>query len=333
MSGFLRGAVGVSVVVIVALGRAVVASEADADAATPRAVVTPIPGGPGLVGDIAVTGDGQVVYGVDEVRRAIVACDPLGTGGWRDVVGPAHASLPDFVAIDCLSGGCVAAVCRSREGEWSLRTFRVPPAGSVDPSQPASSVVIGSAAVEHGMVRIAAGRGREWLAVVGLPEPLPPLFRAAYAGASVRGVSPWRGARPGAAEPVAVAVSPGDEALLVERGARGDVVSFHAIDGRELLRLDTGLPGVVDIAAGRDDGLLWAVGGRPGDDVRPEGLWRLDAVWEAGAQAVRPTCVARLAAPRALACGSARAILVVHGGSSRRLVRVDPAAVESPGGR
>jgi hypothetical protein len=97
--------------------------------------------------------------------------------------------------------------------------------------------------------------------------------------------------------------------------------------GRELLRLDTGLADVRGVAFARDGSSLWVIAGEvEGDGRQPAGLWRLDAVIREGSQAVRPTCVARLADPLAVAAVSDNSLVVVHGTQPRTISRIDMTA-------
>jgi hypothetical protein len=99
--------------------------------------------------------------------------------------------------------------------------------------------------------------------------------------------------------------------------------------GRELLRLDTGLTDVRGVAFARDGSSLWVIAGEvEGDGRQPAGLWRLDAVIREGSQAVRPTCVARLADPRAVVAVSDHSLVVVHGTQPRTISRIDMTADE-----
>ena len=96
--------------------------------------------------------------------------------------------------------------------------------------------------------------------------------------------------------------------------------------GRTLLELDSDLPLVRDATCCRSDGTLWAVAGDRAAQERPEGLWRIDAAFAGGRQMVRPACVARLAAPRAVACVTDSAVVVAHGDEGRTVIRYDLAA-------
>jgi hypothetical protein len=80
-------------------------------------------------------------------------------------------------------------------------------------------------------------------------------------------------------------------------------------------------------AFARDGSSLWVIAGDVGGDGRqPAGLWRLDAVIREGSQAVRPTCVVRLADPLAVAAVSDNSLVVVHGTLPRTISRIDMTA-------
>jgi hypothetical protein len=282
-------------------------------------------------GDLAVSGNGQTVYCLDDDRRAVVAIDPGAPDRRRDVVAAAAAGQPAPVAVASLPGDLLALVCTSGD-EWSLRTHRIRPAAAADPSAPLQALPIGRGPAAAPSVRMAVSHSRNWLAVAGLPVPLDPVLRAVFAGAGLRPLSATGcpAVRPGS-RPVAIAIGPADEMVLLEQAGDGTGTTslvFHGPTGRELLRLDTGLARVCGAAFGRGDGQLWVIGGRAGSVDEPEGLWRLDAVMKAGRQAVRPTCVARLSAPRAVACLAEGAVVVTHGDRRRVVVRIDPVAAE-----
>jgi hypothetical protein len=80
-----------------------------------------------------------------------------------------------------------------------------------------------------------------------------------------------------------------------------------------------------DLAAGLEAvrALLPGVAAGARRTPQPAGLWRLDAVFREGRQAVRPTCVVPLAEPHAVAAVSDRSLVVVHGVRPRALSRID----------
>jgi hypothetical protein len=289
---------------------------------------------------IAATANGQTIAAIDESRRAIFAFDASRPDARRMLVGPAAAEAVAFVAVGYVTGDVLAAVCRTGD-DWSLCTYRTDPAGAVDAAKPLQRVAIGTASGDSERVDLAVGHARGWLAVTGLPAPLPPVLRAAAAGVRV-GPLTDRGcpARAAALTPIAAAVSPADELVLVLRAvpagdarpAGGDEIAFFDLAGRELLRLPAGVPGIRGLDFGRGDNALWAVAAGP---AGRSGLWRLDAALVEGRQVIRPALVAPLDSPRDLVACSPRAIVVVHGDSVGRVAVLDPtklAARETPGG-
>lgn len=295
----------------------------------------PVPGSPAIVttlatdvpgaGDLTASINGQTVYCIDEERRTVVSLDPRGAGRHRDVVAPAAEDLPTPVAVGCLPGDLLALVCRQGD-EWTVRTHRIRPGVAADPAEPVHTLFVGRAGGEIASVDLAVGRSRDWLAVVGIPPPVVPVLRGVFAGSSMRQLSDegWPAVAAGN-RPLAIAVSPADEMVLLEAtdANASATVSFHGPAGRELLRLDTGLKHVRGVACARDGSALWVIAGPAEAADQPGGLWRLDAVLRDGRQAVRPVCLAPLEEPRAIAAVSDQAVVVVHGTTRRTIVRID----------
>lgn len=265
----------------------------------------PVPGAMRL----ASTTSGQTVFCLDGPRRAIVAIDPFAPGRVRDVVAPPGPAAPRPVAIAVIDSGVIAAVCRAGD-TWDLRTWRLRPDGPAAADAPLQVVPLGTAAggVEH-EVDLAVGGGRRWIAVSGLPSPLPPVLRAALARVQV-GPLTSRSCPPVEAgvRPVAVAAGPRDELVLFERGTDGGiVVSYHDSDGRRVLRLATGLARLRDAAFAPGGGALWVVAA---DEGGAAGLWRLEATLRAGRQAIRAALVTPLEEPVAVTAPTDRAVVV-----------------------
>jgi hypothetical protein len=179
------------------------------------------------------------------------------------------------------------------------------------------------------------GRGREWLAIVGLPAPLPAVLRVPIAGNRL-GAASDRGCPKLAAgtRAVAAAASPADELVIVtssagaaaDADAASDIVTYYSSQGRPMIVLDTGLRNVRAAAFGRDDGALWMVAEEPAP-----GLWRLDAVFAAGRQAIRGSQIARFTAGAGLVGLDDRAVAVLTAPPGRRLVRLDLDTLEKTG--
>lgn len=277
-------------------------------------------------GRLAASANGQTLCRLDAQRRVIVGCDGESPESSRDLVGPAGPSSPEFVAVGCLPGEVVAAVCRLGD-EWSLRTFRTRPDGPVDAAEPLQAIAIGRASGPAPAVDLVVSHARGWLAVTGLPPPLPPVLRAAVAGVRVGPLSDRSCPVPaGGARPVAAAVSPDDELVLALRPERSperpddDELAFYDHAGRELLRLGAGIRGTVGLDFNRGDGTLWAAAA---DATGRAGVWRLDAAVAAGRQTVQPQLVSAFAAPADLACLSSRRIAVVHGDGRQTVGWID----------
>lgn len=279
---------------------------------------------------VAATGNGQMVCRLDAERRMIVGHDIDHPEPGRDLVGPAGPAGPEFIAVGCLPGDIVATVCRTGD-EWSLRTYRVRPDGPVDAAAPLQDIAIGRASGPAATVDLAVSHARGWLAVTGLPAPLPPVLRAAVAGVRVGPLSDRSCPAPaGGVRIVAAAVSPDDELVLALRPdpsaaePADDALAFFDSAGHELLRLDAGIRGTVGIDFSRGDGTLWAAAADAPDST---GLWRLDAALEAGRQVVRARLVSVLDEPADVACPSTRTIVVAHGDGGRTVAWIDAAAL------
>lgn len=285
---------------------------------------------------VAATANGQSIAILDDTRRVIRAFEASRPDSRRDLVGPAAADAAEFVAVGYLTGDVVAAVCRAG-AEWSLCTYRTAPDGPVDAGSPLQRVVIGVASGDPDRIDLAVSHARGWLAITGLPAPLPPVLRAAVAGVRV-GPLAARGCPDLGAATLAVAatVSPADELVLVVRGAAqpgatrpdGDEeIAFFDLAGRELLRLPTGLREIRGLEFGREDQALWAAGA---DARGRSGVWRLDAALADGRQVIRPVLMAAFDSPRDLVCSSPRAMVLVHGAAEDRVAVIDPADLVPP---
>lgn len=266
--------------------------------------------------------------------RSIVAIDPADPARQRMVVA---APGPDDAMPVALAGcgtATVVAVCR-RGDDWSLCTWRIEPDEPAAAAAPLQALPLGASvgtAVDAGdRVQLVVSDTRDWLAVGGLPAPLPTVLRAAIAGNRV--AKPAEQPRAGAVPRVAaLAASPGDELVTCEVPDGADdtaTLVFHGVTGEELLRLDTGLVDVVAAAFDRGDGALYVLAGRAGADATPSGLWRLDATLRDRRQAIRPVLLAPLDAPRALACPAAGVVVVAQGDAARTLARLEPARLQA----
>jgi hypothetical protein len=280
-----------------------------------------------VLGSLSVSANGQTVYAIEIATGSITAVDPFDPRRRRDVVSPPAADDGRPMAIGCLPGDVLAAVWRDGDG-WQLRTHRMRPGAAADPARPEARVPLGEAAGAGDRVAVVVSRTRDWLAVTGLPRPLPPVIRGVFAGAGVRLLPPGEAA-PDDARPVAAAVSPADELVLFEAVGDGEArIAFLTPAGRPLLRLRSGLTDVRGAAFSRRDGRLWATAG-PGAG-RPAALWRLDATMLGGEQAVRPVAVPGPSDPRALVDVPGESLVVVEAGSRPTVLRIDVDDKENP---
>jgi len=311
-----------------------------AGAARAAAVVTLVDDVPGA-GRLAAPATGQTLYLLDDTARSVTAVDPFAPARrWRALgptdldAGSAEAVRP--AALACIDSSTLAVACHVG-GEWSLRVFRLAPPNAAEPApRLLQSLALGAAPAAAGATDVFVSETRDWLAVTGLPAPLPAALRAPIAGARLGGFSTRLCPRlPPPGRLVAATGSPFDEWVLFLRrkGSPPDLtrIEFHATAGRQrLLDLDLGLAGVRDAASCRGDGTLWVVAdGEPGNPAG-SGLWRIDAVLEAGRQAVRPVLVAGLPQPLSVVCLSERAVAISGGGERRRVILVNPSADAAP---
>jgi hypothetical protein len=284
-------------------------------------------------GRLAATANGQAICRIDGRRQAIVACDAARPEVVRDLVGPAEPGAAEFVAVGCLPGDVVATVCRVGD-DWCLRTYRTEPGRAVDAAAPLQELLIGTASGPAATVDLAVSHARGWLAVTGLPPPLPPVLRAVVGGVRVGPLSDRSSPQlPAEWRPVAATVSPLDALVLLLRSDRAaansqaaDELAYYDTAGRQLLRLSAGVRGTAGLDFNRGDGTLWAAAT---DGAGRSGLWRLDAACEAGRQVVRPVLVAPFPRPRDIVCPSSRRVLITFGEPLEPVASIDPAALSS----
>lgn len=279
------------------------------------------------VSRLAATANGQTVRCLDGERGAIVSFEADRPAEWRDVVGP----LVEFrcAAIGCLPGDLVVAVGQDADAWW-LRSYRIEPGMTADSAAPLQTIALGEADATERPVAIVASSARGWLAIVGLPPPLPPVLRAAVAGVRIGPCSERSCPElPAGIRPLAATVSPRDELVLVlpvepavGDPSRGDTVVYYDLTGRERARFDSGVTAVRGIAFDRRGDTLCMVGQRTSDGQT--GLWRLDAVLRGGRQSIRTTLVAAAVAPRDLAAAADRMLIMLTSDLSGTLVLVDP---------
>lgn len=298
----------------------------------PRAtIVADIP----AAGRLAAPATGQTLYILDEPARTVTAVDPFAPAKrWR-VVGPADldaggAATVHPVAIACIDSNTLAVVARAGVA-WSLLAFRLGPRGE-DAAPPTllQSLALGDGPDASAAADVFVSDTRDWLAVAGLPTPLPPVLRAPIAGARLGAFSTRMCPAPATAGGLLAATSsPFDEWVLFSRpeaAAPGRTrLAFFDNAGRErLLDLDLRLTGIRDAAYCRGTGTLWVAADGDGTPAGPAGLWRIEAALERGRQVARPVAVAALPSPLAVICLSERAIAVSGGGAERRVILVNP---------
>jgi hypothetical protein len=298
---------------------------------------------------VAAPATGQTLYVLDGDGGGVTAVDPFDPSkrwtaispealrGQAGEVGPGSVA-PRPVAIGCIDSNTLAVVFRSEnDGGWTVGTYRLPPPGSTTESAlRLQTLTLGTSRAETGGVDLVVSPSRDWLAVVGLPAPMPPIVRAPVAGTRIGTFADRRCPRvPTPSRRFVATISPFDDEwvlFLGEAGGKASPVSLSIrtnAGGQELLRLDTRLTAVEDAAYCRESGTLWAVGRRDDGPSREAGLWRIDAVLENGRQAARAALVAKLEDPLSLVCLSPRAIAVIAGASDRTVVLVNPIAAAS----
>jgi hypothetical protein len=316
-------------------------SEPDADEARQR-IVTLIDDMPGAE-CLAAPATGQTLYVCDGNRREIAALDPFAPAKrWKAVDARTLAAsgsngLAQPRAIACIDSNTLAVVCE-QEGEWSVRSFRLAAPGSTTesarlvqnlslgrgPGRPADPAGSGRAIAD-----ILVSPSRDWLAVVGLPGPLPPIMRTRISGSNLGPFSENRCPRPDpSGQLLAATVSPFDDWLMFTAAVPSAMLSIHAESGAQrMLHLETGLVEIRDAATSRGSGLLWAVAARAEATAGPRdvGLWRIDAALVRGRQIARPLLIAPIDSPSSLVCLSDRAIAVTAGGANRRVLLVTTA--------
>jgi len=295
-------------------------------------IAADIPG----AGRLAAPATGQTLYILDEQARTVTAVDPFTPEKrWR-VVSPADldagASAPVRpAAIACIDSNTLAVVCRAG-ASWSLLAFRLGPRGdAAAPPTLLQSLALGEGPDDAATVDVFVSDTRDWLAVVGLPPPLPAALRAPIAGARLGNFSTRMCPAPAEDELwQAASASPIDEWVLFSRPTAEvpgrTMLTFFDTAGRErLLELDLGLTAIRDAAFCRGTGTLWVVADGDGSPTGPAGLWRIDAALDRGRQVARPVAIAALSSPLSVACLSERAIAISGGGAERRVLLINPA--------
>lgn len=287
-------------------------------------------------GRLAAPATGQTLYVLDETTRAVTAVDPFSPAKrWR-AIGPTDLDAGSKepvrpAAIACVDSNTLAIVCRTG-AEWTLRAFRLAPPGA-DGGTPAllQSLPLGNAADASPAIDVFVSDTRDWLAVVGLPAPLPQVMRAPIAGARLGNFSARLCPPIGSPDRLEAATSsPFDEWVIFSRRDAPPLgrsaLAFHANTGLpRLLDLEIALTRVRDAAYCRGTGTLWVVAEGDGKAAAGAGLWRIDAALAAGRQVAAPVAIASLPAPLSVVCLSERAVAISGGSAERRVLLINPA--------
>ncbi len=285
---------------------------------------------------LAASANAQAVRCLLAAQGAVASFDPSQPADRRIVVGPGIQGT--CLAIGSLPGDVVAAVVRQGDAWW-LRTYRIEPGATADPATPLQDVSLGSAAADSGSVEIVVGTARGWLAITGLPAPLPPILRAAVAGVRIGPLSDRScPSLPAGWRPVAATVSPRDELVLaVEPLPPGDEstdravnpglgrsaeIGFYELSGRELARFEAGVTRLRAITFDRGGAAL-CVAGQGLADGR-SGVWRLEATMHEGRQVVRPVLVAPHPAVCDLVAAADRGLIMLAADEAGTLLAIDP---------
>ena len=232
-----------------------------------------------------------------------------------------------LLAIGAVDSGTLAVVVREGDA-FSIRVHKLAAPGMPPGESQIQTVPLGVTGGNADEVRIVVSPSRDWLAVVGLPDPLPRVARATINGARLGGISERRCPRT-SLRPAAVTAGPNAEWILLGPGDDGATRSaflswFSPSGAQRLLSLDTGLEGVLDAANCRETGLLWALATGTTESGPQAGLWRVDAALVGGRQTARSVPVAALAAPTAVTCLPKGEVAVAQGSVPARILRFAP---------
>lgn len=293
------------------------------------ATVTPLDGFD-TAGPVTVTRTGQTLSFLDPSRRRIVAADPAEpTKRWTALGADGGvADVPGTVAAIASLDSSTMLVLWNDGGEWSLRAHRVRPPGTDGAEATLQTVALGRADGDGAgrRVDLVISPSRTLFAVVGLPAPLPPILRGRITGVRLDAPSERRCPALDGRQVAALTFGPGDEWVVLTVAPGADSTArlewYASSGGGALMDLDTGLPGVGDVAWDTETGRLFALAGVEGSAARPPGLWRLDAELTGVRQTCRPVCVARVGAAHGLVCLPRQVVIVSHTDGSGGLVRI-----------
>lgn len=274
---------------------------------------------------LAISPTGQVLYALRGGEGDVLAIDlDDPTRRWQAVAArPGMKAL----AVGAIDSGTLAIV--GREGDsLSLRVHRLAAPGMPPGESEVQSVPLGVTGAAGGEVRIVVSPSRDWLAVTGLPEPLPRVARATITGTRLGAISERRCPRT-SQRPSAVAVGNHSEWILFgpsrDADGQGAMLSWFSPSGAQrLLDLDSGLDSVNDAAIGKADDVLWVLAPGGNGAQRQSGLWRIDAALSDSRQVAVPVAVAPLETPTALVPLPKGGVAVAHGTDPARIVRFPP---------
>jgi hypothetical protein len=274
---------------------------------------------------LAASPTGQTLYALPLEARDVLGIDLEDPAKRWTAVPASPGGVPKAVGV--IDSSTLALVVREDES-WSIRVHRLPAPGTPGTAEPAQSVKLGSSEDSGGEPRIVVSPARDWLAVTGLPAPLPKILRLTVTGARL-GPPSERRCPPLADRPQAVTVGAGGEWGLflpaaADAAGKSSVFAWVSPSGAQrLLQTDSGLERVIDAACCRETGLLWALaGGAIGGGT--EGLWRIDAAYVEGRQIARPVSIKALASPTALVCLPNGEVAVANGTERSHIVRFTP---------
>jgi len=276
---------------------------------------------------LAASPTGQTLYTLRLEARDVVGID-LADPAKRWTAVP---TMPggDPKALGVIDSSTLALVVRENE-TWSIRVHRLPAPGSPGAADSVQSVKLGTSAASGAEPRIIVSPARDWLAVTGLPAPMPKILRLTITGARL-GTPSERRCPPLGDRPEAVTVGAAGEwgvflPATPEAAGSGSFFSWLSPSGgQRLLHTETGLERIVAAACCRETGLLWALA-RGAIGGGAEGLWRVDAAYVAGRQVTRPVSIAEVPAPTAVVCLPNGEVAVSHGTETSRIIRFTPRA-------
>jgi len=277
---------------------------------------------------LAISPTGQVLYVLRGRQGDVLAVD-LAEPGNRWTAVPATAGVRP-VAIAVVDSSTLALVVR-QDGAWSIRTHRLAPPGMAPDAAPAQVVALGASAAEGAAGGMVVHPPRDWLAVVGLPDPLPPILRTTITGARLGAASQRRCPQAGGRPAALTILNSGEWGLFLKDASGGASLAWYSTSGAQRLQaLDLAGLSVIDAASCRESGLLW-VATDPAGPGGASGLWRIDAAYVDGRQVARSVPIAPATAPTAVVCLPKGEVALAHGIDGARVVRLMPRAAGQAG--